>query len=271
MIIDVNQTTADMKNDFEILYNGARKYTATLPFITVSGAFNLDNLKKIKVFDIENNLKFISEYNYIENQIEEVIPLKYLATKSQKFCQIKFINNTDGSEIYIFFAMEAVWDGKFIIKLNDKIYKGYSIEDGYIRHVCIYDDETQIAELLKPNVLIDGKDTYRTYLKDEYANLSDAIVMLSLYLDRTEYSSSYIKNKSISYEKKFSYSKANTYYNPNWIKENFECTDYFNQIDGLVNEVKQKIKNTAKSIFLAFGIVMALVIIAVLILTTVLL
>ena len=41
-------------------------------------------------------------------------------------------NNTDGSEIYIFFAMEAIWDGKFIIKLNDKIYKGYSIEDGYI-------------------------------------------------------------------------------------------------------------------------------------------
>ena len=57
MIIDVNQTTANMKNDFEILYNGARKYTATLPFITVSGAFNIDNLKKIKVFDTENNLK----------------------------------------------------------------------------------------------------------------------------------------------------------------------------------------------------------------------
>ena len=105
MIIDVNQTTADMKNDFEILHNGVRKYSATLPFINVSGAFNLDNLKKIKVFDIENNLKFISEYNYIENQIEEIIPLKYLATKSQKFFKIKFINNTDGSEIYIFFVM----------------------------------------------------------------------------------------------------------------------------------------------------------------------
>ena len=97
--------------------------------------------------------------------------------------------------------MKKVWNGYYVIKYKDAIYKCFSIEDGYLRHICIYKDEIQIAELLKPNVVIDGKDEYRIYLMDKYNFLSDKyskhdsvpVSLFALYLDRTEYNSSYWK------------------------------------------------------------------------------
>ena len=51
MLIDVNQTISEKKNEFEILYENKSIYTATLPFINIIGSFNLENLRKIKVYN----------------------------------------------------------------------------------------------------------------------------------------------------------------------------------------------------------------------------
>ena len=37
MIIDVNQTVSKKKNQFEIIYNGEKKYVANLPFKEING------------------------------------------------------------------------------------------------------------------------------------------------------------------------------------------------------------------------------------------
>ena len=198
------------------MYENKSIYTATLPFINIIGCFNLENLRKINVYDKNNNLKYKTEYNYVDNQLEEFIPFKYLITNSQKFYQLKFINqNNNEDDVSIFFEMKEVWNGYYVIKYKDVIYKCFSIADGYIRHICIYKDEIQIAELLKPNVVIDGKDEYRIYLMDEYNYLSDSLSLFALYLDRTEYNSSYLKINSKIVSKEISYSKVNKYYNPN--------------------------------------------------------
>ena len=85
--------------------------------------------------------------------------------------------------------MNGVWNGCIIVKYKDMIYKCYSVEDGYIRHICIYNDDTQIGELLKPNVVVDGKDEYRIYLKDEYS-----------YLNNREYIDSFLQSRIDQYK-----------------------------------------------------------------------
>ena len=52
------------KNEFEILYENKSIYTATLAFINIIGSLNLENLRKIKVYDKNSNLKYKTEYNY---------------------------------------------------------------------------------------------------------------------------------------------------------------------------------------------------------------
>ena len=271
MIIDVKQTLSEKKNEFEIFFDNKSVYNATLPFINISGSLNLEKLREIKVYDKSNNLKYKTDYNYIDNQLEEFIPLKYLITKSQKFYQLKFINQNDSEDdISIFFETNEVWNGCYVIKYKDVIYKCYSIEDGYIRHICIYKDEIQVAELLKPNVIIDGKDEYKIYLMDEYNYLSDSLSLLALYLDRTEYNSSYLKNNGKQIEKSFSYSKVNKYYNPNWVKNNFNAEDYFNKINQEAEEIKNEIMKRFITIMTIIGIVFGLSIIIVIILLNIL-
>ena len=128
----------------------------------------------------------------------------------------------------------------------------------------------QIAELLKPNVVIDGKDKYRIYLMDEYNYLSDSLSLFALYLDRTNYNSSYLKNNSKIVSKKFSYSNVNKYYNPNWVKNNINAEDYFNKINQEVTKTKNEIMKRFKTLMimmrLRFGICIIIAILLLIIL-----
>lgn len=264
MIIDVKQIHTEGKNEFEIYFNGVKIYYAKLPFLQINGAFNLDNLQKITIYDTTNNIKYSSNYRYIDNQIEEIIPLKYLVTGSQKFYQLSFFNKE--SEINIYFEITGIWNNYYIIKCNSKIYKCYEIHDGRFNHICIYDEDNQVGELLKPNVIIEGKDEYRIYLLDNYKFLADAISFFALYLDRTKYNSSYLLNKSKVIKKQWSYSKTNKFYDKNWIQSNFDANTYFESIEKSAKEVKNEVKDQFKLIAKLWIIAIPICIIIVLIL-----
>lgn len=254
MIIDVNQTDSKKKNQFEIIYNGEKKYIANLPFISLNGTFDLEKLRKIVVTDLNGNIKYKTNYKYIDNKLEEFIPLKYLFSDSQKFYQLKIID-IDGKELFsVYGEIKEIWLGYHVLKVKEKFYKCYSVEDGYLRHVMIYDDDKQIAELLKSNVVIDGKDTYRIYLKDNYSFIADVISFFALYLDRTKYNSSYLKIQSQVIEYKKSYSKVNKFYDKNWLIANFDCQDYLDDINKKIEETKENIKKGGQKILKIIGI-----------------
>lgn len=219
MKIDVLQTKAEGTNEFEIYYDDNLKYKAKLPFISIDTPLNLDKLQKIKIYDLDDNEIYSTKYNYIENYKEQFFKMKYLITGSQKFNQLLFIS--DDKTIKIYYEDTEIWNNRYVIEIDDKRYYCYSIEDGYFRHIPIYDEEVQIGEALKLNIVVDGKDEYCCYLKDGYEKLSDGIVALLLYLDRSAYSSSYIMADSYKISKKYSYNKTNKYYDKNWVINNF--------------------------------------------------
>ena len=106
------------------------------------------------------------------------------------------------------------------------ILRCFAIEKGKMNHICIYNGEVQIGEILKPNVVINGLDSYRLALKDEYASISDVLINLILYVDRMWYNSSYLINRSTTVTYTKTYSPYNKYYNPEWVKNNFDMSAY---------------------------------------------
>ncbi len=66
-----------------------KKYIANLPFISLNGTFDLEKLRKIVVTDLNGNIKYKTNYKYIDNKLEEFIPLKYLFSDFQKILSIK--------------------------------------------------------------------------------------------------------------------------------------------------------------------------------------
>lgn len=50
--------------------------------------------------------------------------------------------------------------------------------------------------------------------------------------------------------KEISYSKVNKYYNPNWVKNNFNAEDYFNKINQEVTKTKNEIMKRFKTLMI---------------------
>ena len=244
MKIEIKQIDNEGKNEFEIKYNDNLKYKAKLPFISIKEPLNLDKIRQIKIVDLNDNEIYTTDYKYIENLKEEFIPLKYLITGSQKFNQLLFTSSNNTIKIY--YEVKEFFYSRYVIEINDKKYFCYSIEDGYIRHFPIYDGEMQIGEALKSNVIIDKKDEYFCYLKEGYETLSDGIIALLLYLDRSEYSSSYLVIKSYRLSKKYSYDKTNKFYNKDWVKNNFG-DEFYIKVDNDIKLIKQKFKNPIRT------------------------
>lgn len=69
----------------------------------------------------------------------------------------------------------------------------------------------QVGEVLKSNVIINGKDEYCCYLKDEYENIGEGIISLILYIDRNEYNSAELVNKSYNLVKGYTTGKILDY------------------------------------------------------------
>lgn len=244
MKIEIKQIKNTGSNEFEIRIDDKLVYMAKLPFVSIDEPFNLDKIGEIKITDINGKEIYSTDYKYIENLKEEFIPFKYLVTGSQKFNQLIF--NSGQNSIKIYYEENEIWKNRYVIEINNKKYFCYSVEDGYIRHFPIYDGDLQIGEALKSNVLVDGLDEYWCYLKDEYKELGDGVIALLLYLDRNEYSSSYIINKSYVLEKSFSFNKTNEFYDKEWVKNNFG-DEYYKKIDADVALIKEKLKHPLNS------------------------
>ncbi|MBQ6323701.1 MAG: hypothetical protein IJI22_02590 [Bacilli bacterium] len=244
MKIEVYQIESEQKNEFEIKYDNNLKYKAKLPFVAINDPLNLEKIRNINIYNLNNEKVYTTDYDYIENVKEQIIPFKFLVTGSQKFNQLVFKSDTNTFKIY--YEENDIWKNRYVIEANDKRYYCYSVEDGYIRHLPIYDEEKQIGEILKSNVISDAKDEYCCYLKDEYKNLADGVVALLLYLDRNAYSSSYLVNKSYTLEKKYSYNKNNKYYDKDWVKNNFD-EEFYKKVDTEVEIVKEKLKHPIKT------------------------
>ena len=244
MKVEVVQTEVEGRNNFNVLYDGKLQFVAQTPFVSIREPFNIEKVREIKIFDSNNHLAYSTDYQYLENLKEQFIPLKYLATGSQKFNQLIFRSNNQVIKIY--YEENDIWKNRYVIELNDKSFFCYSIEDGYIRHFPIYDGEIQIGEALKSNVVVDGKDQYCCYLKDNSSFLADGVVCLLLYLDRNLYSSSYLVQKSYSLSKSFSFQKNNSYYDANWVKNNFG-DEYFLKVEKDVEIVKEKLYHPFQS------------------------
>lgn len=240
MKIEVFQTYNEGKNEFEVKFDNNLKYYAKLPFISINDPLNLEKIRKIKIYDLNNKEIYITDYKYLDNKLEELIPFKFLVTGSQKFNQLLFCS--DKNVIKIYYECNDILDNRYVIELNEKKYFCFSVEDGYIRHMPIYDDEVQIGEILKSNVVIDEKDEYVCYLKKGYESLADAVVALMLYLDRSRYSSSYLINKSYKFTKSYSFNKNNKYYDNEWVKNNFG-DEFYLKVDKDLKLVKEKLKH----------------------------
>ena len=254
MEIVVKQIRSDLKNEFEVLVDKKKEYLATTPVLDMEGLIlKIDKKLPIKIESVDGKKTLESEYAAVDNLKEEYIPFKYLATKEQKFNQFTFKNNEEKVHCKIYFAQQEYLKGNYVIKQNDKYFEGYAKNTGYYANVSIYDGDKQIAEIIKLNVIQDGNDTYTIFLKDEYKSLAETLIAFTLYIDRLYFNYGFTKKSTyIEYSK--TYSKNDDKYNPNWVKENFDTTSFYNECEKIIEESKSKVVK----VFIIVGILIVI-------------
>jgi len=106
-----------------------------------------------------------------------------------------------------------------VIAADGKIFKLFSISQGRFEHISIYSGDAQIGQIDVDLNVYQRKD-YRVYLLDSYAKLADILTLFALYY----HSMHYARRREFQYgkERSWTYSRANKFYNPSWVADNFK-------------------------------------------------
>ena len=257
MEIVVKQIRSNLKNEFEVLVNKERKYVAKTPVIRMVGlALRIDKKMPIVIEGIDGR-RLESTYNVIDNFKEEFIPFKYLVAEEQKFDQFTFKENDEKVHCQIYFSQQEYLRGNYVINQDDKYFNAYVKGTGYYINISIYDGSKQIAQIIKLNVMQNGNDTYTIFLKDEYQNISESLIAFTLYLDRLYFNYGFMKNTTnIQYVTTFS--KNDDKYDQNWVNENFDATEFYNECEMILEESKKDVKK--KFIIIGLSIVVCFIV-----------
>jgi len=245
MIIKVKQTKATIKNKFEIEINNELKYLAGSPWMDIDLPFGLENVRSDVITDTDGNIRFLTSYDIARNITESLIPMKWLVTGEQKK-GIYWICDGENNICGRFYkAKNDVFDAKFVIEYGVYSLKCYDVAAGKTRNIMIYNEGTQIAEMVKPLSSVNNLDEYYIFLLDEYSELAPVISFFAVYFDRKYYANSgeiAVKKKRVSVE--YTFDKNNSYYDKKWIANNFDAE----AVEAIYSDMKKKRDSNSKSI-----------------------
>ena len=100
MKINIRQKENNFKNEFEIFYNNELKYIAKVPSVSIDNPLKIDDIRKIKVNDLNNNVIYTANYNYSLKKNNKYSSFKFLLTGEQAFNQLLFVTKNKSIKIY---------------------------------------------------------------------------------------------------------------------------------------------------------------------------
>ena len=223
MIIKVEQIKSNGKNKFEVKVNNELKYLAGTPWMNIDAPLNAERTRQCVITKTDESICFVTSYNIMENISNTIIPLKWAFTGEQKghiFNIFDAKNNNCGK---FYRLINGFLDTKYVIEYGDYILRCFDISVGKTQNISIYNDDLQIAEIVKPLSVSNNLDYYYLYLLDEYSDLETILSFFTVFFDYQNYANAgevvgSKKEVSISY----TFDKNNKFYDKNWITNHFD-------------------------------------------------
>ncbi len=261
MIIKVEQTKANSKNKFVILENSEIKFLAGTPWLNIDTPLDVDKKRTCVITDKNEKPIFYTDYSVTENVANNLIPIKWVFTKSQKSKIYNIIDQNKQIKGKIYKLINGVLDTKQVIEYEDYGLICYNKSIGKTHHIFIYNDDKQIAEIIKPLHRHDNLDYYYIFILDEYKDLEIIISFYTILYDYLSYSDSEFVGNKDEVEVSYTWDKNNKYYNKDWLPSNFPSKELTKIYEEMELERSKTIKSVKKySSIIIFLVVLAWVI-----------
>ena len=257
MIIKIDQTDANLKNKYSIKVNNQLKYYAGTPWLEIKAPFDIQNTRSSVIASKDNIPYFFTNYNVVENVANSLIPLKGIIMGKQKGNIYNIIDKENNICAKFYKLINGFLDTKYVIEYNDLILLCYDKSVGKTRNISIYNNDKQIAEIVKPLTRVNNLDNYYIFLLEQYSNLEIIISFFTIFFDYLNYSESEIVYYKEEVKVRYTYDKNDKYYNKDWIKNNFnekEVDEIYNQILENEKTTLKSIKSKSKILVLVIGI-----------------
>lgn len=245
MIIKVEQTKSNLKNKFEIKMNDELKYLAGTPWLNISLPLNIENTRHCIITKTDESICYTTSYDIIENVSNTAIPMKWAFTGEQKSHIFNIYDNENNICGKFYKLTNGFLDTKYAIEYKNYTLKSYDISVGKTRNISIYNEECQIAEIIKPMHSSNNLDYYYLFLLDQYSDLEIILSFFTIFFDYQNYSN---EGEIVGYKDevniRYTYDKNNKFYDKNWIVNHFNKEE----IDKINNQIFEDRKNTTNSI-----------------------
>lgn len=170
MIIKVAQINSNGENLFEVSNQSGVIYYAKAPWLKLRLPFKMENLRTLNMTNRNGEVVYTTSYSVVENQIETMLPMKFLWSSGQKFSRYAVIQNGECRGAF-YSRQDGVWDDKLVVESNGRFIIGYDKCAGKIRAISLYENEHQIGQITKPLATIGNLDNYYIHLLDEHVDL----------------------------------------------------------------------------------------------------
>jgi len=230
MKIQINQTKANFKSEFEIFFDDNTSYYAKASW--VSRIFNCT------LFDKENNLLLKTAYD-VKTNWRNKIPLKWLAgsPKLSRACNLMDAENEKG---VFLLSTTGFLKSFYLIAYKDMVLRGYVVAKGATKYIALYDSQKdeQVGLVVKPLDVDNNLDKYTLYLLDDTNCDPVVLSFFVVYYDNWNCGNQgevVLHKREISRE--WSWSKYNKKYDPDWLSKHFPVFKW-SDLPGKEREIK---------------------------------
>ena len=220
MMLTVEQVQSGFGSRFRIRSDQGTAYLAGTPWAGLSLPLAAERAQTCVLTSPSGALLYHTDYSFAEN-LASSIPLKRLFTKERK-SQIYAVRDGADRSIGRFYRLTTgLLNTHYVVEFGGSLLDCYDVSRGRTRHIAVYLNGVQIAEIVKPLRVVNNLDLYYLFLLDSHRYLERILSFFTVVFDFQNYPRSGQLFRGTRTEIEYTYSKNNKYYNKKWLSSHF--------------------------------------------------
>ncbi len=222
MLLTIKQVKASGENLFQVTSAQGLLFEAKTPWLALQAPFHAENLRQLTFTDPDGKPVYHTEYNLMQNSIEDFTATKSLLGKESHQMQYEVVDSEGCCHGSFFHQTNSAFDAHYTVLYHGEPLLCYTRSIGKVFAVSIFCRQRQVGQITKSLDVKNNLDVYYLHLEDTRQELVPVLSFFTVYLDSREFhrgGQAVKASGEVSWS--YTYDKNNDRYDPHWIADTF--------------------------------------------------